>query len=448
MTLLVFAKRTADTVEDRGFSGERLLNYFLRPSEGVSRANLKGFGGLKPLENIGGPVRAILKMDGDLYAAANGKLQKVTTAGVVTELGSIPDGVTQISSNGTEVAVVVSERYYLWDGTTVAEYNTGSINAPKGIAYLDGYFIVIGETTSRKDSFTISGLNDGKTYAGLDIASAENAPDALTGVIVDHGEVWLAGTETIEVWYNSGGADFPFARNNGAIMEVGCSNGATLAKADNGVFWLGNDGIVYRSNGTTPEVISTREVEGMILGSTVEDGFIFTDRGSKFYALKLVGRPALVFDITTGLWVERGAGDAEWAACCSTLIERVYYVGCSDGNISTIDRDTYTDNGETLLAEATSIPAELGTIPQPVSRVEIKMRTGATALSDGRQPQVMAQFTRDGRTWTRELWRDLGKIGDTRRKILWNGNGEFERFQARFRVSDPVPRDIFGGRYE
>jgi hypothetical protein len=37
----------------------------------------------------------------------------------------------------------------------------------------------------------------------------------------NHRELLFGGTDTIEVWYNNGAADFPFARQGNAFIERG-----------------------------------------------------------------------------------------------------------------------------------------------------------------------------------------------------------------------------------
>ena len=80
------------------------------------------------------------------------------------------------------------------------------------------------------------------------------------GLIIDYREAWLFGTNSVEVWYNAGLLDFPLQRVQGAFNEIGCAAPYSIAKMDNGIFWLGKDargqGLVYRANGYTGQRLS------------------------------------------------------------------------------------------------------------------------------------------------------------------------------------------------
>jgi hypothetical protein len=51
---------------------------------------------------------------------------------------------------------------------------------------------------------------------------SKGAPDNLVGVVNSHRELLFPGTDTLEIWYDSGDADFPFARQGNAFIERGC----------------------------------------------------------------------------------------------------------------------------------------------------------------------------------------------------------------------------------
>src|ERR1700754_3691332 len=99
----------------------------------------------------------------------------------------------------------------------------------------------------------------------LRFATAESSPDNLVRVYSAFGQLWLYGEKTTEVWYNSGDADFPFARVEGAKMQIGCAAANSVLDMDNSPLWLGQDkdgrGIVYRAQGYTALRISTTAVE-------------------------------------------------------------------------------------------------------------------------------------------------------------------------------------------
>lgn len=452
MPLIPFARQSKADGQALGYSGERLENLFARQSDGMSSVVLVGRGGAVEFCDLYQPVRAIAEMGGALYAVSAGNVYKITSAGVSSIVGTVDDAETFLASSGTELAIVVNSKYYICNGSTTTQYTPGAITAPRGVAYQGGYFIVIGESGGRFDGIQVSGLDDGTTFDATEFAFAESSQDGLRGIIVDHGQVYLLGASTIEVWFNSGNADFPFSPNQGATIERGCLTGATIAKEDNGIFWVGDDRVVYRSSGGVPQVISTREVEEALAGKTIRSGFTFFDRGHKFYAVRTEAGSTWVFDITTQLWHERTTGiyGDPWICQNRATLNGRHYFGTSTGQVVYLDADTFVDVASTIKAEAVSTPLTQSQTFS-VGRVTLNIRGGAGGI--GRQPQVMLQTTRDGRNWSNEKWRNVGGLGEYL-IASWHGLGSFcqrsgsDRFQIKLRVTDAVPRDMYGIGYE
>jgi len=445
------ARQTKANAAALGYSGERALNMFLRPGDGVSQGMMIGRSGAVAHATLlaGAVGRASVDVNGVLYVCAGGALYSVTTAGVATKIsGKIADDrKTFMATDGTQVAIVANQKYWVYDGATLSEYATGAISNPSAVAFQDGYFIVTGAIGDRDDAFTVSNIDDATTFNALDFAYAENAPDAIVNVVSDHGQLWLFGTKTVEVFWNSGNVDFPFERNSGALIEEGCLDGKTVAQSDNSVFWVRPDRAVLRSAGGVAQVISTREIQEALTAETVKFGLAFTDKGHKFYAVT-TDKSSYCYDITTGVWHERTYGtDAgrEWWVVSSSTIAGTEYLLTDTGLVVTTDPDTYTDNGATIVGEATTAPIEQGGNPFSVSRVIVQARSGATSTTT--TPQIALATTRDGRTWTNWRQRDLGNIGIYYRQAVWVGLGSFRRFQCKVRITDPVPHDIYGINY-
>jgi hypothetical protein len=425
------------------YSGERLVNYFARPASGLSPAVLLARGGLTARVELYAEVRAMVEFGGALYVAAGGQLYRIIGS-TATAVGGIADGPTQMVSDARYIGIVAAGRYFVFDGTSVTSPDTGALTDPVGIAYLDGYFILIGTAGGRADGFTISGLDDPTTFGGLDFAFAESAADPLVGAITDHNELWLFGTRTVQPFYNAGAADFPILPNKGALVEHGCLLGGTIAKADNAVFWVRPDGKVARSFGSQPEWISTPEISDEIARSTITGGFTFSERGHEFYALTRATGTTLVYDISTGLWHERSAGLSygPWQARNAIQVGGEWFFGCAGGQVATASEATYTDFGGDLLNEVESPLTTNKGDRFRVTRIHADFAGGRVDL--GRDPQVMLQTTRDGELWGLERWRDLGSLGAYKRRAVWHALGQFRQGAMRLRITDPVQRDLIG----
>jgi hypothetical protein len=139
---------------------------------------------------------------------------------------------------------------------------------------------------------------------------------------------------------------------------VGCIAAFSVAKLDNGLFWLGADargkGIVYRANGYAAERISTHAVEWQIQEyGNLSDALAYTYQqdGHSFYVLIFPSaNTTWVFDVATALWHERAAfingSFTRHRSNCQMAFGGEIVVGDHElGNIYAYDLDVFTDNG-------------------------------------------------------------------------------------------------------
>lgn len=432
------------------YSGQRIINGFIRPTDGTSPGIVMGASGVLPFVTLstGNPVREVIDHSGTLHAICNGSLYSIS-GDTATNLASIADGATEMATSGTELAIVANETFYLWDGTTLTTPTTGEVSTPRSVTYLDGYFIVSGSDGTRADTFAISGLNDGGTFQGLDFATAENSPDAIIAAVADHGQLWLFGSKTTEVWYNSGNADFPFAPNAGAIVQQGCKLAATVAQLDNSLFWVSPDNTVLRSAGGSPSVISTPEIGQALEASTITGGMAFFDKTHLIYAITRGNDTTLCYDVVSQKWAERAQGAFSvdpWTPCCSANVDGTQYLGTSNGKIAKLNGDTFTDDGEVMALDIISSPIARA---RPFSVRRIYAQIAGGRIDIGRTPQVLLRTSQDGVTWTQGRYRPMSKQGQHMNSVSWSGLGRFNNaFWGRLTITDPVRRDIHGIDYE
>jgi outer membrane protein assembly factor BamB len=175
--------------------------------------------------------------------------------------------------------------------------------------------------------------------------------------------VYLFGDYSTEVFYNSGDADAPFQRIQGAVVGVGCSAAHSIARIQNAVYWLGGDdtgtGIIYRMQGYQAERISTPAIEAVIRGVATTDlanarAWTYQQGGHVFYCLNIPTVDSTwVYDASTQMWHERQYLDL-WSmkrhrADCHALAYGQNVVGdWETGAIYALDPDTYTDNGTSI----------------------------------------------------------------------------------------------------
>lgn len=63
----------------------------------------------------------------------------------------------------------------------------------------------------------------------------------------------------------------------------------------------------------------------------------------------------------------------------------------------------------------------------------------ASSVMPGEDPQAMLQFSKDGgHTWSYELWKSIGKIGEYSRRVKWNRLGVSRERTFRVVITDPI----------
>jgi hypothetical protein len=315
----------------------------------------------------------------------------------------------------------------------------------------------------RSGQFFISALRDGKTYAALDFATAEAKPDDVIAALSDHRLLWLFGEDSIELFYNSGNADFPFERVASGVIEVGLAAAETPATGDNSVFWLGVEEsggfVVYRNQGFSPIRISTHAIESAIEGYSRVDnavGFFYRQEGHGFYVLTFPGNGTWVYDTTTQLWHERDSRNAfnasigEWRARRHAFVFNKHIVSdLESGQLYELDLETFTD-GQTVQRVMTTSTLHNNRDRATMRRFELDVQRGVGLSSgQGSDPQALFQFSDDGgHTFSNEQSRSIGKIGEYKVRAIVDNWGEFYERIIKVTLSDPVPFNALTGWME
>jgi len=433
-------------------SGQRLVNIFpeVQPDDAKGKLVLFGSPGLTRFATAGiGPVRGLHIAKEVLYAVSGSSLYRIDAAGIATQLGPVTAGGAQvaIADIGTQIIIAGGGSADVWDGTAVLPIADEDFPGAVAVATLDGFAIFVEPNSGR---FGVSAINDLTAYDALDYATAESAPDDLLTLIVDHREVWLVGSRSIEIWTDTGAADFPLERLQGANIERGTAAAGSVAKCDGSVFLLGDDRLVYRVEGYIPKRISHHAIEAAISSYPVvsdAESLVYAQGGHTFYALTFPSAPdggaTWVFDAATGFWHERQSGLAgRWLGRGAAQVYGKVLIGDSQsGAIFALDPDASSDDGAALIRSATSAPMHAQGRRAIAHRIELDFDMGhGLTPGQGSDPQAMLQWSDDGgRSWSPERWASMGAVGEYRRRAVWTRCGSFRERVWRVTVSDPVP---------
>lgn len=169
------------------------------------------------------------------------------------------------------------------------------------------------------------------TFDALNFASKSGNADPISGFFVLQRQLWLVGTQTTEIWYDVGG-NVTFQRLQGPYNETGCIAPDTIAKSENGAFWLGGNqrggAVVLMTAGNAVQKASTGSVDYQlqlykqyIAKST---GYCYQKDGQTFYALNPYnGTSSWFFDSTLAPllgvlpWHERAYTVPSWESTIS-----------------------------------------------------------------------------------------------------------------------------------
>jgi hypothetical protein len=369
-----------------------------------------------------------------------------------------------MSDNGTQLFVAANGPSYIYNATTnvFAPITDPDFPGAVTVGFLDGYF-VFNEPNSQK--VWVTSLLDGLSVDPLDFASAEGSPDGLISLIVDHREAWLFGTNSVEVWYDAGNADFPLQRIQGAFNEIGCIAPYSVAKLDNSLFWLGADargrGVVYRANGYTGQRVSTHAVEWQIQQyGNLSDALAYTYQqdGHSFYVLIFpTANTTWVYDAATQAWHERagwnnGSFTRHRSNCQMAFNSEVIVGDFENGNIYAFDLDDYSDNGQIQkwLRSWRALPTGQNNLKRTAHHsLQLDVETGVGLnVGQGSDPEVMLRWSDDGgHTWSNYHTASIGKIGEYYRRVFWRRLGMTLKLRDRvyeLSMTDPVKVAIMG----
>lgn len=426
-------------------------------------AALVGTPGLRLLSTLGsGPIRGIYTSSlGVLYVVSGDTLYTLDSSFASTTVGTLgtATGYVSMADNGIQLFVV--------DGSAQGYYVTLSSNSfatlsssdnylgADQVTYQDGYFIF--NKPSSQQFYISSQL--GVTFDPLDISSAEGSPDNMKGLVADSEKVYLFGTESLEVFYDSGAVDFPFERISGASIPLGTESPFTIEKFAGGIAFLGRDkrgrGSVYKIQGFQPQRISTHAVEKVIasLGDLSRArAWTYRYQGHEFYCLNVPGASTTwCFDAATNLWHERAALSSgsltRHTADCHAFAYETNVVGdYTSGNVYALDPATYSNNGDPLprIRTAPHVTKELKRIGHYSFQLDIEAGVGLTT-GQGSDPQAMLQWSDDGgHSWSNEHWTTIGARGKTKTRAIWRRLGSSRDRVYKVSITDPVKVTMLG----
>ena len=397
---------------------------------------------------------------------------------------------TGIGGTGTYVistSQTITSRTMYGLNFSILPTNDGAFTGADLVDIVDNYFIYNRPNTQQ---WAASNILSPITPA-LSFASKFTGPDNLVSIVADHGQVYLLGETTSEVWSDVGTFPFPFQRIPGSSSQHGIVAKFSVARIGNSFAYLSRNirgqSQVVMMNGYFPQRISTHAVENTLVDQYVQDAIAWTYQleGHECYVLNF---PSLdltwVYDVATGmwhkwLWIDNQNVYHRHRGNCQANFQNMNLVGdWENGIIYQLDQNNYTDNGQEIrrLRRAVHLVADYQRMyfdelqiyfqpgvglqnaqpsyPTQANRVfsspfllapnqtffvasDETVLIGQVIPNVGANPQAMLRWSNDGgSTWSNEHWVNIGKEGKYKNRAIWRRLG-----QARDRVFEVVVTD-------
>lgn len=447
---------------------QRTVNMLVEIDQNQAKTPTKLFGvwGLKRLSTLGGmPVKGVIEVDGVGYAAMGQNFGRVNADFSFTILGNY-SGTARITlvSNGLQILVIDGLSGFVYDiaaASWTQITDPGFVYGATQATYQDGYGIV---ALPDSQQFGISGLYDFMTWDAIDFASAEGLPDNVATVVSNHRVLHVFGTETLELWVNSGNALFPFERIDGTFHDVGCLAPYSATIADDSVFWLGSNAqgakAVYRMQGQNPQRISTIALEAELATySRLDDAFAvgIDIRRHPIYMISFpTANKTWIYDAHSGQWTEilewDGADfDRYRVNCFARLYGKLTLGDYRDGRLYELSLDEHTNDGDPI--RCLRISPYIYDDGKRIfhSRLELMVEPGVglpVGGIEGVEPEWCLRFSDDGETFGNEVRQPMGRQGKYLTRVAFNRLGA--AFQRLYEVSStaPVKRVLLGALLE
>ena len=191
-------------------------------------------------------------------------------------------------------------------GTITA--NSGRTTVP-GIAYLNGYFVVMDE----QGVLYNSALDDPENWNALEYTSALNEPGAGKAIAKSGNYIAAFKEWSTEFFYDAKNpVGSPLSPVENGFTLVGCASGESVANVDGALMWVAQSKkhkgrSVYAMRGIEQAKVSTPAVERILNADSLATVRAWGARidGHPCYILTLVGSGVtLVLDASTGIWHE------------------------------------------------------------------------------------------------------------------------------------------------
>ena len=387
-----------------------------------------------------GYARGQFVWNDSLYQVRSQSLIKITDTDtgafsvISNDIAGTADIVTAVGFN-TAVIVVKGGRIYTLDKTdTVARIDTGSNFEPcDAVTHINGRFVYI-PTNGANPAF-FSDIGAAGTVQAASFFDAEELPDQNTTAFNLRNTLYIAGTDSFELFRDTGASPVPFQRLNGARIDYGYIGGL-MAYADTYAF-IGRekdlDAGIYAISQGKADKISNPAIDLILSGYTLAE--LETAVGNRIkwrgYDLATFTLPNDSFGFYKGQWFIissiKDGEDVQWSAGFVTQFNGSYFSAANEkiGKFSGVN----TEYGE-------RIPRVIDIPFQEPDNDWFACQSVTIGVSQGYNASVGTvglALSRNNMEYGPLIYRDLGALGGYGAHLDWNppgGLGAYDGFMG------------------
>jgi hypothetical protein len=420
------------------------LNLVPVPKEqGISKGYLRPAEGIDHVITGPGTDRGGIWWNNAMYRVMGAKLVRITHDPYnISIIGDIPGtGPAKFDYSFDYLGIGADSKLWLFDGVQLQQITDPDLGTVVDFLWVDGYFM-----TTDGEFLVVTELNDPFSVDPLKYGSAESDPDPIKAIIKIKNEVYALNRNTVEVFQNIGGVNFPFARIAGAQVMRGTLGTRTCCQFLESIAFLGggrNESLaIWLITSAVAAKISTREIDQILseydedvlanafMESRVDQGFrqLYLHLPDK----TLVYEGAATITVEEPVWFVLSSGLSETSQYRAKYLTWAYnhwFVGdpqSSDLGILNYDNSSHWGN-EVSWEFLTEIVFN-NTNGAIFHELELVALTGRS--EPGVESVILTSYSTDGMTWSQEQGCRVGLFGNRNRRITWLRQGMMERWRV------------------
>ena len=407
-------------------------------------------------------VRSSIVFKNYAYIVMDSGVYKVDSSGNRTQIGSFYTTIGLVSAVASANSIVwadgvsfyryvVSTNTFSTDGSTYG-FPVGS----NYLSYQDGYgFARVPETASQNGQAAFSDpASNLQTWNNADAGffTAQSRADNLVAPFSDQRYIYMFGTETIEMFDNTGGINV-FTRDLTAYHKYGCASAWSITQSKDRIYFMGTGGTGgYKAcfvQNASLNIISTPQIEQQFSTySTLSDtiAFVYEFQGHVFcnYTFPTAGE-TWVYDETERAWHQRTSYQptvnvntpyTNFRANTYMFFNGMHIIGdMHSGNLYQMTATALDEFGNKIERLITSPTIYDEGHYVALSTVECIFEPGV-GLATNLTPTVSLRVSRDGGfTWGNWVAKQLGNYN---KRVIWSRLGSGRSFVVQLRMTDAV----------